>query len=78
MDFGIKKILKQKQVRNKKIVMAELFGNNLFAILIFDDDGNLVDSECNTSFSNLKNARKITNYDYRKKLRCLQSSDNFY
>lgn len=77
MDFGIKKILKQKTVRDKKIMMVELFGNNLFAILILDDRGNIVDSECNTSFTNLKVARKITNYDFRKKLRCLQSNDNF-
>ena len=32
MNYGIKKVLKEKNVKDKKIVMAELFGTNLFAI----------------------------------------------
>ena len=35
MNFGIKKIIKEKHFNNGKIIMAELEGNNLFSILVF-------------------------------------------
>ena len=35
-------------------MMVELFGSNLFAILVFDENNNLVDSECNCTFNDLK------------------------
>ena len=54
-------------------MMVELFGNNLFAILVFDENNNLVDSECNCTFNDLKNARKITNRNFKKKLKILQN-----
>ena len=73
MDFGIKKVLKEKNVKDKKIVMAELFGTNLFAILVFNSEGNIIDSECNCTFEDPKKARKITNLHYRKKLKNLQN-----
>ena len=73
MNYGIKKIIKQKNLKNGKIMMVELFGNNLFGILVFDKDNNLIDSECNCTFDDLKNARKITNKSYRNKLKNLQN-----
>ena len=72
MNYGIKRIIKQKRLRNGKIIMAELFGTNLFAILVFDKNNNIIDSECNCTFENIKMARKITNLHYRKKLKNLQ------
>ena len=73
MDFGIRKVLKEKKDKDKKIDMVELFGTNLFAILIFDENDNLIDSECNCTFEDPKKARKITNLHYRKKLKNLQN-----
>jgi hypothetical protein len=73
MNYGIKKVLKEKKVKDKKIEMVELFGNNLFAILIFDENDNLIDSECNCTFDDIKMARKMTNQHYRKKLKNLQN-----
>ena len=55
MNYGIKKIIKQKNLKNgRRIMMVELFGSNLFAILVFDENNNLVDSECNCTFNDLK------------------------
>ena len=73
MNYGIKKVLKEKKVKDKKIEMVELFGTNLFAVLIFDENNTIIDSECNCTFEDLKKARKITNLHYRKKLENLQN-----
>ena len=73
MNYGIKKVIKQKNLKNGRIMMVELFGSNLFAILVFDENNNLVDSECNCTFNDLKNARKITNKNFKKKLKILQN-----
>ena len=53
MNFGIKKIIKEKHFKNGKIIMAELEGNNLFSILVFNQNNELVDSTCNCCFSKL-------------------------
>jgi len=73
MDFGIKRIIKQKKLKNGKIIMAELFGTNLYSVLIFDENDNLISSECNCTFEDPKKARKITNQNYKKKLKNLQN-----
>lgn len=73
MDYGIRKVIKEKKVKDKKIEMVELFGTNLFAILIFDENNNIIDSECNCTFEDPKKARKITNLHYRKKLKNLEN-----
>ena len=40
MDFGIKRIIKEKHFKNGKILMAELEGNNLFSVLVFNKENN--------------------------------------
>ena len=71
MNYGIKKIIKKKHVKNFVIELVELFGYNLYAILIFDKDNNLIDSECNCTFEDCKMARKMTNKKFKEKLKKL-------
>lgn len=51
--------------------MAELFGNNMFAVLVFDENDKLVDSLCNCCFgeSCLKNVLQLTRKNYKDKMR---------
>ena len=71
MNYGIKRIIKKKHVKNFVIELVELFGLNLYAILIFDEDNNLIDSECNCTFEDSKMARKMTNKKFKEKLKNL-------
>lgn len=70
MDFGIKRIIKEKHFTNGKILMVELEGNNLFSVLVFDKNNHLIDSVCNCYFNNsFKNKiLKLTRKEYKEKL----------
>ena len=70
MNFGIKKIIKEKHFKNGKILMAELEGNNLFWILVFNQDNELVDSTCNCCFTDSfkKDILKLTRKEYKEKI----------
>lgn len=70
MNFGIKKIIKEKHFKNGKILMVELEGNNLYSILIFDKNNNLIDSLCNCCFdeSLKKDILKLTRKNYKEKI----------
>lgn len=71
MNYGIKRIIKEKKFNKGKIIMAELFGNNMFAVLVFDENDKLVDSLCNCCFgeSCLKNVLQLTRKNYKDKMR---------
>lgn len=70
MNFGIKKIIKEKHFNDGKIIMAELEGNNLFSVLVFNQNNELVDSTCNCCFSDLfkKDILKLTRKEYKEKI----------
>jgi len=70
MNYGIKRIIKQKCFQNGKIIMAELEGNNLFSVLIFNQNDKLVDSICNCCFSDSfkKDILKLTRKEYKEKI----------
>lgn len=70
MDFGIKRIIKQKHFKNGKILMAELEGNNLFSVLVFNENDKLIDSICNCYFNNAFKSEilKLTRKEYKEKL----------
>jgi hypothetical protein len=70
MDFGIKRIIKQKCFKNGKILMAELEGNNLFSVLVFNENDKLIDSVCNCYFNNTFKSEilKLTRKEYKEKL----------
>lgn len=71
MNYGIKKIIKEKKFTNGKILMCELFGINLYAILVFNEKNELIDSLCNFCFekSNIKEILKLTRLKYKEKIR---------
>ena len=70
MDFGIKRIIKEKKFKNGKILIAELIGNNLFSVLVFNEKNELIDSTCNCCFNNSfkKDILKATTKKYREKI----------
>jgi len=70
MNYGIKKIIKEKKFIDGKIIMCEIFGINLFAVLVFKND-KLVDSICNFCFkkSSIKEIMRLTRKIYKEKLK---------
>jgi len=54
MNYGIKKVIKEKKFSNGKIIICELFGYNLFALLVFDKNDYIVDSYCRSASDNSK------------------------
>ena len=50
--------------------MAELEGNNLFSILVFNQNNELVDSTCNCCFGDSfkKDILKLTRKKYKEKI----------
>ena len=50
--------------------MAELEGNNLFSVLVFNQNNELVDSTCNCCFSDSfkKDILKLTRKEYKEKI----------
>ena len=70
MDFGIKRIIKEKHFKNGKILMAELEGNNLFSVLVFNKENELIDSICNCCFGDSfkKDILKLTRKEYKEKI----------
>ena len=71
MNYGIKRIIKEKKFSNGKIIMAELFGCNLYGVLVFDENENLIDSLCNCCFSDdmTKKILKLTRTNYKEKIK---------
>ena len=69
MNYGIKKILKEKRFKKGRIIMAEMFGLNLYSVMVFDESDKLVDSLCNCCFDKkyLKDILKSTRKEYKKK-----------
>ncbi len=69
MNYGIKKILKEKRFKNGRIIMAELFGLNLYSVMVFDENDKLTDSLCNCCFDKkyVKDILKLTRREYKKK-----------
>ena len=70
MNYGIKRIIKEKHFKNGKIIMAELNGNNLFSVLVFNQNNKLIDSTCNCCFSDSfkKDILKLTRKEYKEKI----------
>jgi hypothetical protein len=70
MDFGIKKIIKEKHFTDGKILMTELEGNNLYSILVFDRNDKLIDSVCDCYFTNSikKDVMKLLRKEYKEKI----------
>ncbi len=71
MNYGIKKILKEKRFKNGRIIMAELLGLNLYSVMVFDENDKLVDSLCNCCFEKkyVKDILKLTRREYKKKMK---------
>lgn len=71
MDYRIKRIIKEKKFSNGKIIMAELFGYNLYGVLVFDKDNQLIDALCNCCFSEnmTKQILKLTRTKYKEKIK---------
>lgn len=69
MNYGIKKIIKKKLFSDGKVILAELFGNNLYGVLIFKHD-ELIDCLCNCCFenSNKKEIVKQIKKKYKQKI----------
>jgi hypothetical protein len=70
MDYGIKKVIKEKKFSKGKIMIAQLNGHNLYGVLVFDSDGNLTDSCCNCCFdeSNLREVFKMNRRIFKRKI----------
>ncbi len=70
MNYGIKRIIKEKKLKNETIIMAEMEGYNLYSVLIFDKNNNLIFSNSNYYFKERykKDILKLTRNIYKNKI----------
>ena len=70
MNFGIKRIIKEKHFADGKILMVELEGSNLYSVLVFNKKDELIDSVCDCYFSSSikKDMMKLLRKEYKEKI----------
>lgn len=77
MDYGIRKVLKEKELSSGKIQMCKM-GGSIYAVLVYNTRGALIDSVCNVCDG--KSSKEMLlelNKEYRIRLDKLMKGEDF-
>ena len=77
MDYGIRKVLKEKELSSGKIQMCKM-GGSIYAVLVYNKRGALIDSVCNICDGKSSKAMLLElNKEYQIRLDKLMKGEDF-
>lgn len=76
MMFGIKKIFKKKLIRDFTVLAVEMFGFNLFAVIVLNKSETIIYSKSEFCGDNSKLARKLMISDFKSIIERINKKDN--
>lgn len=77
-NYGISKIIKSKTLTAGKIVLCKLQMSSVYAVLVFNPEGKLVDSICNVCDGKVKTKMyRNLNKEYKIRLKMLMEKVQF-